>query len=59
LKIANEAPQYLKANLRRAYSKFSQAFLDKCEKKANEFKSCLFALCFFHSLILGRKKFGS
>jgi len=59
LKVANEAPQYLKANLRRAYAHFDQEFLDKCEKKPNEFKSCLFALCFFHSLVLGRKKFGS
>jgi len=59
IKIANEAPQFLKANLRRAYSKFDQPFLDKCDKKPNEFKACLFGLCFFHSLILGRKKFGS
>lgn len=59
LKISNEAPQYLKANLRRAYAHFDQAFLEKCEKKPNEFKACLFALCFFHSLMLGRKKFGA
>ena len=59
LKVANEAPQYLKANLRRAYNKFDQAFLDKSDKKPTEFKSCLFALCFFHSLMLGRKKFGT
>ena len=36
LKVANEAPQYLKANLRRAYAKFSQEFLDKCQKKPTE-----------------------
>jgi len=48
----------LKANLRRAYAHFDQKFLEKC-KKQNEFKSCLFALCFFHSLVLGRKKFGA
>lgn len=59
IKVANEAPQFLKANLRRAYAKFDQAFLDKSDKKPTEFKACLFALCFFHSLILGRKKFGS
>jgi dynein heavy chain len=33
--------------------------LDKSDKKPTEFKSCLFALCFFHSLMLGRKKFGT
>lgn len=57
--MANEAPSYLKANLRRAYALFDQDFLDKNEKKPNEFKACLFGLCFFHSLIIGRKKFGS
>lgn len=59
LKIANEAPQYLKANLRRAYAKFNQDFVDKADKKPNDFKACLFALCFFHAQIIGRKKFGS
>ena len=59
LKVANEAPQYLKANLRRAYAKFHQEFIDKCTKKPAEFKACLFALCFFHAQIIGRKKFGS
>lgn len=59
LKIANEAPSYLKANLRRAYALFDQDFLDQCDRKPNEFKACLFGLCMFHSLIIGRKKFGS
>jgi dynein heavy chain, axonemal len=59
LKVANEAPQYLKANLRRAYAKFNQEFLDAAQKKPSEFKACLFALCFFHAQIIGRKKFGS
>jgi dynein heavy chain len=59
IKVSNEAPQYLKANLRRAYANFDQNFIDKCDKKINEFKACLFTLCYFHSLVLGRKKFGS
>lgn len=33
--------------------------MDKAEKKNLEFKACLFALCFFHAQIIGRKKFGS
>jgi len=32
LKVANEAPQDLKANLRRAYSKFSQERIDNASK---------------------------
>ncbi|CAK85772.1 unnamed protein product (macronuclear) [Paramecium tetraurelia] len=59
VKVANEAPQDLKANLRRAYAHFDQEFLNKCQKKPLEFKACLFALCHFHSLVLGRKKFGA
>ena len=49
----------MKANLRRAFATFDSAFLNKCERKTNEFKACLFTLCYFHSLVTGRKKFGS
>jgi dynein heavy chain len=35
IKVSNEAPQYLKANLRRAYANFDQKFIDKCDKKPN------------------------
>jgi dynein heavy chain, axonemal len=59
LKVANEAPQDLKANLRRAYAHFSQDFINDAGTKMNEFKAILFALCWYHSLVLGRKKFGS
>jgi len=58
VKIADEAPTDLKSNLRRAYSKFSQDTIEQC-LKPREFKATLFALCFFHSLILGRIKFGA
>lgn len=58
IKISNEAPQDLKANMRRALSHFSQSVVDS-SSKANEYKSILFALCYFHSVVLGRKKFGS
>eukprot|EP00929_Paragymnodinium_shiwhaense_P082767 TRINITY_DN4377_c2_g1_i1.p1 TRINITY_DN4377_c2_g1~~TRINITY_DN4377_c2_g1_i1.p1 ORF type:complete len:2551 (-),score=809.20 TRINITY_DN4377_c2_g1_i1:84-7481(-) len=58
IKVADEAPADLKSNLRRAYSKFSQDNIDAC-LKPREFKATLFALCFFHSLISGRIKFGA
>mmetsp|Transcript_65335 Transcript_65335/g.188178 ORF Transcript_65335/g.188178 Transcript_65335/m.188178 type:complete len:973 (+) Transcript_65335:71-2989(+) len=58
IKISDEAPTDLKSNLRRAYSKFSQESIDAC-LKPKEFKATLFALCFFHSLISGRIKFGA
>lgn len=60
LKIANEAPQDLKSNIRRAFSKFGQEEFTKAEShKYPEYKAILFGLCMFHSLILGRRKFGS
>lgn len=60
IKISNEAPQDLKSNLRRALSKFPEEHYEKAKShKLPEFKALLFALCMFHSLILGRKKFGS
>jgi len=57
VKIADEAPTDLRSNLRRAYAKFNQYTIEDC-LKPREFKATLFALCFFHSLVLGRIKFG-
>ncbi|CAE8581961.1 unnamed protein product, partial [Polarella glacialis] len=57
IKIADEAPTDLKSNLRRSYAKFSQESIEAC-LKPREYKATLFALCFFHALILGRIKFG-
>jgi len=60
IKVSNQAPQDLKANLRRAMSKFDDAFYDKAkEHKYTEFKALIFGLVMFHALILGRRKFGS
>lgn len=36
---------------------FDQEKLDSCTA-ATEFRACLFGLCFFHSLVLGRRRFG-
>ena len=66
IKIAGEAPQDIKSNLRRAFSKFNQETLNACAKP-KEFKACLFTLfsgrlCTkpkeFYSMISGRIKFG-
>ena len=60
IKVANEAPQDLKANIRRAFNQFDESHFERAQThKNNEFKALLFGLCMFHSLILGRKKFGS
>lgn len=57
IKVTNEPPLGMKANMRRAFACFDQDYLDMCTKQ-NEFKSILFALCFFHGAILERRKFG-
>ena len=60
LKVANEAPKDLKSNIRRAFAKFDESHFEKSKShKHNEFNALLFGLCMFHSLILGRTKFGS
>lgn len=59
IKVANEAPTDLKANIRRAFNMFDESHFERAQShKINEFKALLFGLCMFHSLILGRKKFG-
>merc|ERR1712000_411301 len=55
--IANEPPSDLRSNLARAWGTFSQSRIDQCVKQ-DPFKACLFGLCFFHSLMLGRRRFG-
>ena len=58
IKIANEAPQDLKSNLRRAFSKFDDEQFEKAKShKLNEYKAILFGLCMYHSLIVGRKNY--
>jgi len=57
IKVANEAPADIQSNLNRAWAEFSQERID-INTKQREFKGCCFALVWFHSLMLGRKKFG-
>jgi len=50
----------LKANILRAFAQFDEGHFEKAlGHKPQDFKALLFGLCMFHSLILGRKKFGS
>jgi dynein heavy chain len=57
IKVANEAPADIKSNLTRAWGNFGQEWVDR-STKPTEFKGCLFALCWFHSIVLGRRRFG-
>ncbi|KAM5310557.1 dynein axonemal heavy chain 9 isoform 2-T2 [Glossophaga mutica] len=57
IKITNEPPTGMHANLHKALDNFTQDTLEMCSRET-EFKSILFALCYFHAVIAERRKFG-
>ena len=57
IKLTNEPPTGLKANLKRAYLNFGES-LWEASSKQSEFKAIVFSLCFFHSVACERRKFG-
>jgi dynein heavy chain len=57
IKMTNEPPKGLRQNLMRSYLGFTDGQMTKC-KKPQVFKKLLFALCFFHAVVLDRRKFG-
>ncbi|KAK3861449.1 hypothetical protein Pcinc_032598 [Petrolisthes cinctipes] len=58
IKITNEPPRGMQANLHKALNNFTQETLEMCSKEA-EFKSILFSLCYFHACVAERRKFGA
>ncbi|XP_032899964.1 dynein heavy chain 9, axonemal isoform X2 [Amblyraja radiata] len=57
IKITNEPPTGMHANLHKAFDNFNQDTLEMSARE-NEFKSILFALCYFHAVVAERRKFG-
>jgi dynein heavy chain, axonemal len=55
IKLTNEPPAGLKANMNRAWTYFNPASIDKLDVKI---RPILFGLCYFHSTLLERRKFG-
>ena len=56
IKLTNEPPTGLKANLKRAFCSFTKEIIDEAESKT---RAILFGLCHFHAIMIERKKFGS
>ncbi|KAG5679915.1 hypothetical protein PVAND_009451 [Polypedilum vanderplanki] len=57
IKITNEPPTGMMANMHKALENFNQETLEMCSKES-EFKAVLFSLCFFHAVVAERRKFG-
>ncbi|CAM9273797.1 unnamed protein product [Choristocarpus tenellus] len=55
IKLTNEPPAGLKANLKRAFANFSREHIEEADSKT---KSILFGLCHFHAIMMERKLYG-
>ncbi|XP_023311334.1 dynein heavy chain 2, axonemal [Anoplophora glabripennis] len=56
IKMTTEPPKGLKANLKRLYQLISEDQFTSCQYP-EKYKKLLFSLCFFHAILLERKKF--
>ncbi|XP_035826580.1 dynein heavy chain 6, axonemal [Aplysia californica] len=57
VKVTNEPPKGIRANLRRAFSEMTPAFFET-HSLGQDWRRIIFGICFFHAVILERKKFG-
>jgi len=56
IKITNEPPMGMKANLKKGLNLFGKEKIDQKEPKE---KCILFGLCYFHAMMIERRKFGA
>ncbi|XP_027143976.1 dynein heavy chain 2, axonemal isoform X2 [Larimichthys crocea] len=56
IKMTTEPPKGVKANMKRLYQLVTEAQFSRCLKPVL-YRKLLFSLCFFHSILLERKKF--
>ncbi|KAL7841172.1 hypothetical protein SRHO_G00248630 [Serrasalmus rhombeus] len=57
VKVTNEPPKGLRANVRRAFTEISSTFFEE-HILGRKWRKIIFGLCFFHAIIQERKKFG-
>ncbi|EGR31243.1 hypothetical protein IMG5_115030 [Ichthyophthirius multifiliis] len=57
VKLTNEPPKGIKANIFKTYGEISEERLENCTKLTS-WKKLLFSLSFFHSIVQERRKFG-
>ena len=58
VKVTNEPPKGLKANLARSFADISRDLFDDHPPQGSKYKKLLFGVCFFNAIIHERKKFG-
>lgn len=59
--VCNEPPSDIRSNMRSAWAAFPPEFFERAsnEEKRRALRAIIYGLCFFHSVLLGRKKFGT
>ncbi|MEW5314022.1 MAG: hypothetical protein WDW38_005550 [Sanguina aurantia] len=58
VKLTNEPPKGVKANIARTFNEMSPAYLDSCASQPRAWRKMLFSLSFFHAVVQERRKFG-
>ncbi|OAJ44270.1 hypothetical protein BDEG_27524 [Batrachochytrium dendrobatidis JEL423] len=59
VKVTNEPPKGLRANLARSFADVSRDLFDDHPPQGVKFRKLLFGICFFNAVIHERKKFGA
>ncbi|XP_069845209.1 dynein axonemal heavy chain 6 isoform X1 [Dipodomys merriami] len=57
VKVTNEPPKGLRANIRRAFTEMTSSFFEE-NILGRKWRQIVFGICFFHAIIQERKKFG-
>jgi dynein heavy chain len=58
IKLTNEPPRGLKQSILRSYGTIEEKDYESCAKMPYAYKRFIYSFCFFHALILERRKYG-